>query len=67
MSRVPRKTLTTKVSLSLPSSMLEEIDALCAARFVTRSAWFLQSATEKLEKERFEKSRNLLNQLKSLE
>lgn len=67
MSRVPRKSLATKVSLSLPSSMLEEIDSLCAANFMTRSAWFLQSAREKLEKERFEKSKNLLNQLKSLE
>ena len=67
MSRVPRKSLAVKVSLSLPHTMLEEIDSLCAARFMTRSAWFLQSATEKLEKERFEKSRNLFNQLKSLE
>jgi len=55
------------VSLSIPRNMLEEIDALCAANFMTRSAWFLQSAREKLEKERFEKSKNLLNQLKTLE
>ena len=67
MSRVPRKDLAAKVSLSIPRNMLEETDALCAANFMTRSAWFLQSAREKLEKERFEKSKNLLNQLKTLE
>lgn len=67
MSRRPRTELSTKVSLSLPTIMLEEIDTLCAASFMTRSAWFLQAAREKLEKERIEKSKTLLSHLKDLE
>ncbi|AIL13715.1 hypothetical protein IM40_09855 (plasmid) [Candidatus Paracaedimonas acanthamoebae] len=67
MSRRSRTEISTKVSLSLPNVMLEEIDILCAANFMTRSSWFLQAAREKLEKERLEKSKNLISHLKDLE
>ncbi len=62
-----KKEIASKVSLSIPKSILEEIDNLCAARFVTRSHWFLQAAVEKLDKERFEKSKALLKRLGELE
>ncbi|OJX12587.1 MAG: hypothetical protein BGO77_07420 [Caedibacter sp. 37-49] len=67
MSRRLKTDISTKISLSLPKSMLEEIDTLCAASFLSRSAWFLQAAREKLEKERLEKSRSLISHLKDLE
>ena len=62
-----KKDTTSKVSLSIPKQLLEEIDGLCAARFLTRSHWFLQASIEKLEKERFEKSQAMMKRIGQLE
>lgn len=67
MARILRKEITTKVSLSIPTALLEEIDRFCLANFSTRSSWFLQAAKEKLEKEKLERERNLLSKLKEME
>ena len=58
---------TVKVSVTVPRSILEEIDNMYKSRYLNRSYWFLQAAIEKLEKERFEKSKALLEKLEKLE
>ena len=58
---------SVKVSVTVPKSILEEIDNMYKSRYLNRSYWFLQAAIEKLEKERFEKSKALLEKLEKLE
>lgn len=67
MARTLRKENTTKVTLSIPIPLLEEIDRLCLASFSSRSTWFLQAAKDKLEREKLEREKNLLNKLKEWE
>lgn len=67
MGRPKKNSIGVRVSILMPVPLLEEIDALCAANFSTRSAWLLQAAKNQLEEERRIKSENLLNNLKNLE
>jgi metal-responsive CopG/Arc/MetJ family transcriptional regulator len=62
-----KKEASKKVSISIPVTVLEEIDNLCAVKFLNRSQWFVQAGMEKLEKDRFEKSKALLKRLEELE
>ena len=63
----PEREKTTKVTITIPKSLLEELDNMYKSRYLNRSYWFLQAAIEKLEKERFDKSKALLEKLERLE
>ncbi len=39
-------------SVKFPKSLLEEIDQICRANYITRTTWIIKSAIEKLERER---------------
>lgn len=51
-------------SISLPVSLIEEIDTVCAATFITRTAWFSKAAQEKLDNDRAEREKRLQEKLK---
>lgn len=44
-----------RVSLDLPIYLLEQIDSICEANFITRRKWFIDAANEKLEKDKLNK------------
>ena len=44
-----------RVSLDFPVYLLEQIDSICDASFITRRKWFIDAANEKLEKDKLNK------------
>lgn len=56
-----------KISLGVPDFLVEEIDAICSADFITRTSWFIHAAKEKLERDKRERSKKLIEKLKELE
>lgn len=62
-----KKDETARISLSLPKTILDEINSICSACFVSRSHWFLQASIEKLKNDKIEKSKILVKRLEDLE
>jgi len=62
MARV-KKEETQAFSVRFPKSLVEEIEVLCAANYITKSSWLIKAAKELLEKERKQRSEELLNRL----
>lgn len=50
-----KKTNLKRITLDIPDYILEEIDAICEANFITRRKWFIDAANEKLKREKLEK------------
>ncbi|KKB96502.1 hypothetical protein SZ25_00408 [Candidatus Arcanobacter lacustris] len=48
-----------KFSVNFPKSLLDEIDVICNANYIARTAWILQASKEKLERDRYEKMKKL--------
>lgn len=42
---------TKRLSLDLPSDLLEQIEEICKDNFISKRKWFIDAAKEKLEKE----------------
>jgi metal-responsive CopG/Arc/MetJ family transcriptional regulator len=49
------KKAVKRVSLDFPFYLLEQIDSICDASFITRRKWFIDAANEKLEKDKLNK------------
>jgi metal-responsive CopG/Arc/MetJ family transcriptional regulator len=47
-----KKKAIKRVSIDFPIFLLEKIDSICETNFMTRRKWFIDAASEKLEKER---------------
>lgn len=50
-------------SVALPIELLEEIDTICAANFLSRSSWIFTAAKEKIERDRDRKKTDLIEKL----
>jgi metal-responsive CopG/Arc/MetJ family transcriptional regulator len=46
---------TKRVSLDIPSDILDQIDKICKESFISKRKWFIDAAKDKLEKERSKK------------
>jgi len=47
-------------SVKFPKSLLEEIDQICTDNYITRTAWLIKAAIEKLERERTRGAEDLI-------
>ncbi|MBP9776457.1 MAG: hypothetical protein KBD36_01235 [Alphaproteobacteria bacterium] len=54
-------------SVKFPKSLLEEIDQICSANYITRTAWIIKAAIEKLERERTKSAEDLIAKIASHE
>ncbi len=50
-------------SVKFPEQLVEEIDIICSANYISRASWLLKAARELLDKERKQKSEELLHKL----
>lgn len=44
-----------RISLDVPDHIVEQIDKICEESFITRRKWFIDAASEKLEKDKLNK------------
>lgn len=61
------KAKSRSFTVCLPEEMLEEIDTICFANFMTRTNWMFLAAREKLEKDRKLKLVKVLEDLEERE
>ncbi len=54
-------------SVKFPKSLLEEIDQICAANYITRTSWLINAAKEVLEKQRRVGADELIRKLADME
>lgn len=47
-------------TIKFPKSLVEEIDQICAATYITRTSWLIKVARELLEKERVSRTEDIL-------
>ena len=50
-------------SVKFPTQLIDEIDTICTANYISRSAWLIKAARELLEKERKSNAEELLQKL----
>ena len=50
-------------TVNFPKSLVEEIDVVCSAEFITRTSWLIRASKELLSKERVKKTEDLLAKL----
>jgi len=50
-------------SIKFPEHLVEEIDIICSTNYISRTSWLLKAAREMLDKERKQKSEELINKL----
>ena len=50
-------------SVKFPTHLVDEIDTICTANYISRSAWLIKAARELLEKERKSNAEELLQKL----
>lgn len=55
-----KKEETQAFSVKMPVSLVEEIDQICASNYITRTSWLIKAARELLEKERINKTEEIL-------
>ena len=55
-----KKEETQGFTIRFPKSLTEEIDQICAKNYITRTAWMIRAARELLEKERMDKTEDIL-------
>ena len=51
-------------SVNFPISIIEEIDTICSATYVSRTSWLIKAAQDKLNSIRAENERKLKEKLK---
>ena len=54
-------------SVIFPNSLLEEIDTICANQYISRTSWLLRAAKQFLEKERADRTEEILAKIASKE
>ena len=54
-------------TVKFPKSIVEEIDQICAANFITRTAWLLKAARNTLESDRIASSEEIIAKIASKE
>jgi metal-responsive CopG/Arc/MetJ family transcriptional regulator len=47
-------------TVNFPKSVVEEIDLICSSEYITRTSWLLRAARELLNKERLQKTEDLI-------
>lgn len=62
-----RKQDVQAFSVRLPKSLAEEIDQICASNYITRTSWIIKAARELLERERMDKTEDILAKIASKE
>ncbi|MEM6812635.1 MAG: hypothetical protein AAF549_09245 [Pseudomonadota bacterium] len=60
VSKVAKK----QFSVYFPKHLLEEIDTICDATFTTRTSWLTKAAQEKLDNERAEREKRIIEKFK---
>ena len=64
---VRKKEETKAFTVKLPKSLVEEIDQICAALYIPRTAWLIKAARLLLEKERTVNTEEILAQISEKE
>jgi metal-responsive CopG/Arc/MetJ family transcriptional regulator len=59
MSKKTKREPSKQFSVNFPKTLLDEIDTICAANYMTRTSWLVGVARSKLTKERLEKINKL--------
>lgn len=62
MARKSREA-SRQFSVKFPTHLTDEIDTICTANYISRSAWLIKAARELLEKERKKNAEELLQKL----
>lgn len=67
MSTKPNQIEKASVSIKIPKSILQEIDQLCSANYISRTTWFVNAARQTLKQQRSQKMEDILKQIAELE
>lgn len=62
-----KKEDTQAFTVKFPKSLVEEIDQICSAHYITRTSWLFKAAKEFLEKERIAGTEEMLAKIASKE
>jgi metal-responsive CopG/Arc/MetJ family transcriptional regulator len=54
-------------TVKFPKSLVEEIDQICAANYITRTSWLIKAARNLLEKERVLSTEDILAKIANKE
>ena len=54
-------------TVKFPKSLVEEIDQICAIHYITRTSWLIKAARELLEKERVERTEEIIAKITNKE
>jgi metal-responsive CopG/Arc/MetJ family transcriptional regulator len=54
-------------TVKFPKSLVEEIDQICATHYITRTSWLIKAARELLEKERVERTEEIIAKIANQE
>lgn len=60
MTKRAKKEDIKSFTVNFPKSLVEEIDGVCSAEFITRTAWLIRASKELLNKERLKRTEDLL-------
>ena len=55
------------ISIKLPESLLEEIDQICSATYVSRASWLIRAAKALLENERRTSKEDIIAKITKME
>jgi hypothetical protein len=58
-----KKEEATAFSVRFPVGLVEEIDQVCSANYITRTSWLIKAAKELLERERLNRTEDFLAKL----
>lgn len=61
--KVKKKEPVQRFSIQFPVSLLEEIDQLCSANYITRTSWLINAALQLLGKVRAEKTEEMIRKI----
>ena len=63
MSKNTKREASKQFSVTIPLTLIQEIDTICAANFSTRTAWMVKAAREKLENDRALKTQIMIEKM----
>lgn len=63
MGKKAKEEPARQFSIKFPEHLVEEIDIICSTNYISRTSWLLKAAREMLDKERKQKSEELINKL----
>ena len=62
-----QKTEKIQITIKVPKSILEEIDQVCQATYITRTTWFINAARGTLKHKRNKKIGDVLEKISEME